>query len=263
MTDRYEKLDPAERWFFDILSMGEPPGFFVLEDVEMTAARELMNQARQQGFKLTYTHILVRATALALSRHPELHRLILGNKLVYPGTIDIGTSVSSPHSQATQPAMILQNAGQRTLLDLAQEIAERGPQVREGNLQRVAKLRRVARLIPSSWLRRRLLRLMKGNMAVIRKRTGSFHVTSIPHLRVAIPFKYPTPAVLTFPRVEERVVVKDGQPVVRLMTTLGFAGDHRLWHANSAGIILQEVKQILEQGELAAELPQEVVALAS
>ncbi|GHO65436.1 hypothetical protein KSC_043280 [Ktedonobacter sp. SOSP1-52] len=253
MTDRFEKIDPAERWFFDVLSMGEPPGFFVLEDVEMTAAQELMQQMRKRGVRVTYTHIVVRATAVALSRHADLNRLILGNKLVYPGTLDIGISVSSSDSKATQPSMILQDAGRKTLAQLAQEIAERGRQVREGNRERVAKLRKVAKMMPIPWVRRAVLRLMKSKMSMVRKHTGAFHVTSIPHLSVGIPFKYPTPAVLTFPRVEERVVVRNGQPVIRLMTTLGFSGDHRLWQANTAAIILQEVKKILEEGELNAE----------
>lgn len=258
MTDQYKKIDAAELWFFDVLSMGEPPGFFALEDVEMTAADELITQLRERGIKITYTHVIVRATAIALSRHADLHRLILGKYLVHPDTIDIGVSVSSIHSTATQPSMILHDAGRRPLLELAQEVSERGPQVRGGNKKRVAKLRKVSQVLAFSWVRRGILRMMKGKMSIVRKHMGTFHVTSIPHLRVGIPFKYPTPGVLTFPRVEERVIVKDGQPVIRLMTTLGFAGDHRVWNANSAAVILTEVKKILENGELKAELPEEL-----
>jgi len=255
MTDRYEKLDYAERWFFDVLSLGEPPGFFLTEVVDMTTTQELIERLRQMGLKVTYTHIVVRAAALALSRHPELNRIILGKNLVYPDTVDIGISVSSELSMATQPSMVLQNAGQKTLVQLAHEIIERAPQVRAGQFQRLSKLRTVARLIPIPWVRQRILRKMKSHISSVRQRTGIFHVSSIPHLHEAVPFKYPTPAVLTFPRVEERVVVRDGQMVVRPVSTFGMAGDHRLWHANSAGVLLTEIKKILEEGQLAAELP--------
>lgn len=256
MTDRYEKLDQAERWFFDVLSLGEPPGFFITEDVDMTSTKELIERLRPLGIKVTYTHIVVRAAALALTRHPELTRIILGKHLVYPDTVDIGISVSSELSMATQPSMILQNAGQKTLVQLAHEIIERAPQVRAGQFKRLGKLRTVARLIPLPWLRRRILRKMKSHISSVRNRTGIFHVSSLPHLSVAVPFKYPTPAVLTFPRVEERVVVREGQAVVRAMSTFGMAGDHRLWHANSAGVLLMEIKKILEEGQLAAEIPE-------
>lgn len=255
MTDRYEKLDQAERWFFDVLSLGEPPGFFLTEDVDMTVTKELIERLRQLGVKVTYTHIVVRAAALALSRHPELNRIILGKHVVYPDTVDIGISVSSELSVATQPSMVLQNAGQKSVVQLAHEIIERAPQVRAGQFQRLNKLRTVARLIPVPWVRRRILRKMKSHISSVRQRTGIFHVSSVPHLSVAIPFKYPTPAVLTFPRVEDRVVVRDGQPAVRAMSTLGMAGDHRLWHANSAGVLLMEIKNILEEGQLATEIP--------
>jgi pyruvate dehydrogenase E2 component (dihydrolipoamide acetyltransferase) len=254
MTDRYEKLDSAERWFFDVLSMGEPPGFYVMEEVDMTAAKELLAQTRNLETRVTYTHLIVRATALALTRHPELNRLILGKQLVYPDTVDIGISVSSELSIATQPSMVLQDAGGKSLLQLAQEISKRASQVRAGQYQRLGKLRLVTRLIPSAWLRRRILRRMKSNLAVVRQRTGAFHVTSIPHLHAGIPFKFPTPAVLTFPRIEDRVVVRDGQMVVRPISTFGIAGDHRLWQANSAAVLLQEIKGILENGELASEI---------
>jgi pyruvate dehydrogenase E2 component (dihydrolipoamide acetyltransferase) len=261
MNDRYEKLDSAERWFFDVLSMGEPPGFLVMEEVDMTAAQELIAQARNQDIKVTYTHVVVRAVALALTRHPELNRLILGKQLVYPSTIDIGISVSSELSIATQPSMVLQDAGRKSLLQLAQEISERASKVRAGQYQRLNKLRKVTRLIPSSWLRRRILRKMKSQLSVVRQRTGTFHVTSIPHLHAGIPFKYPTPAVLTFPRIEDRAVVRDGQVVVRPVSTFCMAGDHRLWQANSAAVLLKEIKEILENSELAAEISQ-VEALA-
>src|SRR5205807_6311878 len=77
MLDRYEKLDDADRWLFDMLKLSEPAGFFVMEDVDMTATQEIIAQLRQQGIKGSYTHIIVRATALAFTRHPELNRLIL------------------------------------------------------------------------------------------------------------------------------------------------------------------------------------------
>lgn len=255
MTDRYEKIDLAERWFFDILSLSEPPGFVITEDIDMTATKGLIEHLRQIGLKVTYTHIVIRAVALALSRHPEFNRIILGNHVVYPDTIDIGTSVSSEELVATQPLMIIQDAGRKNLMQIAHEIIERAPQIRAEQAERLEKLRKFARIMPVGFLRRWLLRKMKSNMSSVRQRTGMFHVSSIPHLGMAVPFFYPAPAVLTFPRVEERVTVRDGQVTVRTMSTFGMSADHRLWQANSAGVMLMEVKKILEEAQLAAEIP--------
>lgn len=254
MTDRYEQLDGADRWFFDILKLTEPAGFFVMEDVEMTATQEVIAQLRQQNIKGTYTHVIVRAAALAFTRHPELNRLMLGKQLVYPGSVDIGMSVSSDLSMAGNPAMILQNAEQKDLVQIAQEIIQRAPEVRKEHYENRARMRRAARVIPVGWMRRGLLRLMKSRMSVVREKTGTFHVTSIPHLRYGIPLMYPSGAALTITRVEDRVTVHDGQPVVRPMVTLGIVGDHRVWNGNTAAVLLNEIKTILETGELASEI---------
>lgn len=254
MADRYEKLDTAEYWFHDGLRIIESASFFVMENVDMHATQEIIAQLRQQGIKGTYTHVVVRATALALTRHPELNRLFLRKRVVYPQAVDIGLTVSSELSITVPPSFVLQNAGQKTLAQLAQEIIQRAAETRSSEPQRVATLRKLARLFPTSWLRRSLLRLMLSRLSVVRERTGTFHVTSLPHLHQGVPFKPPTPAVLAFARVEDRVVVRNGQPTVRSMATLSIAGNNRLWNGNSATVLLNEIKKILEEGELAEEL---------
>ncbi len=254
MIDRYEKLDDADQWLFDMLKLSEPAGSFVMEDVDMIATEEIIAQLRQQGIKGTYTHIIVRATALAFTRHPELNRLILGRQLVYPGSVDIGISVSSDLSIAGNPTMILQNADQKNLVQIAQEIIKRVPEVRKEYYEHRARMRRAARVIPIGWVRRCFLRKMKSRMSIIREKTGTFHVTSIPHLRYGVPLMYPGSAALTIARVEDRVVVRDSKPIVRPTVTLGIVADHRVWNGNTIAILLNEIKQILEDGELAAEL---------
>jgi pyruvate/2-oxoglutarate dehydrogenase complex dihydrolipoamide acyltransferase (E2) component len=255
MTDRYEKLDPADRWFFDILRTSDPAGFFVMEDVDMAATQEIIARLRQQGIKGTYTHIFVRAAALALARHPELNRLILGKYMVYPGSVDIGIPVGSDIEMAGNPVMVLQNADQKSLVQIAQDIINRAPQVRKEHYEHQERMRRAARAIPISWMRRCLLRMMKSRMSTVREKTGTFYVASVPHLRYGLPLIYPSGAALAITRVEDRVVVRDGQPAVRPTVTLGFVGDHRIWNGKIAAILLHEIKKILEDGELAAELP--------
>lgn len=86
MTDRYQPLDRADRWFIDIIRAQESPGFLLVQEVDMTASRELVARFRAHGLKLTYTHLVTRAVALSLARQPHLNRLILGRKVVHPGS---------------------------------------------------------------------------------------------------------------------------------------------------------------------------------
>src|SRR5579883_1886882 len=261
MTDRYEQLDGADRWFFDILRVQEPAGFFVMEDVEMTKTQELIAQMRRCGIKGTYTHMIIRATALAFMRHPEFNRLIVGKQLVYPGSIDLGT-VGSDAAMAGNPTMILHNMEQKDLMQVAREVMLQAPIVRKEFEENRARSRKLVRVIPFSFLRRWLIGRMKTKLSFMREKIGTFHVTTLPHLRYGIPFVYPGTAALALTRVEDRVVVRDNQPTVRSMATLGIIGDHRLWNGDTAATLLNEIKKILEEGELAAEIPVEKIDAA-
>src|SRR5579859_6256042 len=123
MIDQYQKVDPAELWFHDGLSTFEDPGSFGLEDFDMVATQKIMAQARQQGVKCTYTHVIVRAVALVFIRHPELNRLMLGKKLVYPATVDISLSVHTGlSSMGATPELIFNDATHKDLLQTSREI---------------------------------------------------------------------------------------------------------------------------------------------
>lgn len=263
MVDHVEKLDAAERWFLDGLSIMEPPGFFMLEQVEMQASKDIIARLRQQGIKGTYTHVITRAVAVALSRHLELNRVMLRNRRVFLESVDIGLSVGSELSAAVTPTLVLQGAEAKLLPQLAEEIITRSPEIRSGEEVRLARMRKAARLFPFAWMRRTILRKATSHLRVLRAKTGTFHITTVSHLYQGMPLKFATPAVLSIARVEERAVVVDGQVAVRLVVMLGFSGDHRLWNGNSASLLLHEIKKILESGELSEELTssQEKVAV--
>jgi pyruvate dehydrogenase E2 component (dihydrolipoyllysine-residue acetyltransferase) len=254
MGDRYEKLDGAELCFHDGQSLSEPPGFLLAEEVDMQATQEVVAQLRQHNIKGTYTHVIVRAVALALTRHPEFNRLLRRKQLVYPDTIDIGLSVSG-QAMAAALTLVVQDTGHKDLVPLAQEIIKRVPEVRAEEAKTVHMLRQIARWLPAAWMRRCLLRLMLSRVSVVKEMTGTFYVTCFPQVSFGATFKFMTSSALSFSRVEDRVVVRDGQPIVRPMTTFGLTLDHRLWTGSSASALLKELKKILESGELAAEIP--------
>lgn len=262
MLDRYEKLDGAELCFQDAQRLSEPPGFLLAEEVDMQATQEIVAQLRQQNIQSTYTHVVVRAVALALTRHPEFNRLLRGKQLVYPSTIDIGLSVSG-QAMAAALTLVVQDTGHKDLVQLAQEIIKRVPEVRAEEARTVHMLRQVARWLPAAWLRRGLLRLMLSRVSVVKEMTGTFYVTCFPQVSFGATFKYMTSSALSFSRVEDRVVVKDGQPMVRPVATFGLTLDHRVWTGSTASVVLRELKKILESGELAAEIPPVEAGVAS
>jgi pyruvate/2-oxoglutarate dehydrogenase complex dihydrolipoamide acyltransferase (E2) component len=248
MTDRYEKLNGAQRWFYDGLSILRRADFSVSEEVDMTATQQLIALLRQQGIHATYTHVVVRATALALTRHPELNRLLLKNQIVYPDTIDIGLAVDAGSKAVFPPRFIINDAEQKTVLQITREIIQRALELRErGKGQGRQFVRKSARLVPTSWLRQSILRRMTSQLSTVKQRTGTIHITCLPHLQQGVPLVLSTPAVLAFARVEDRVVAKDGLAVVLPMATFSMAGDDRLWNGTSVGLFLHEIKTILQE----------------
>lgn len=84
----------AERLTRSVLTI---PQFSVAVDVDMRSAAAQLAQARADGLAgLTYTHLLLRATAGALREHPALNRLWVseGPRLRQLERVDVGLAVA-------------------------------------------------------------------------------------------------------------------------------------------------------------------------
>ena len=156
-TDTIEKLDYADRWIGDAIAVIPHSGFFVLMEIDMTSCNDLIQQFRDKGVKVTYTHIFIRAVALVLSKHPDLHQLIKGTRRLLPRNVDIGLSVEGDSVAA--PVMVIANAESKTLQEIADEVVNRAPEIRSEDTKILRFLRRWGRVVPLGFLRRWLLRV--------------------------------------------------------------------------------------------------------
>jgi pyruvate dehydrogenase E2 component (dihydrolipoyllysine-residue acetyltransferase) len=258
VADRFERVDFAERWLGDGFRVLQenPPGFLVAVDVEMTQARLLVDALRRRGVQGSYAGVLVRAAGLALSRHPELHRLLVGARSMKPRGVSIGLSVAN--EAAAAPVLRLEDVADKPLPVVCQEVALRAPQAREEDSRTLAKLRRWGWLLPG-WMRRLVLRRLFSSLR-FRHLFGSLQVTVLSSVDFASSLVCGAPAVLAMGRVTERVVARGGQPVVRLMATLVCSGDHKVWDGERIGRVVGEVRRILECADLFEELAATVEA---
>jgi hypothetical protein len=158
---------------------------------------------------------------------------------------------------------VIPDADSKSLPQLAAECIKRVPEVRARDIERAKILRKMALFFPFSWMRRALLRQMFSRLSTIKERNGTFHIASQNHLSRGAPFKSPTRAALTLAKVEERVVVRDGLPAVRLMATLSFSGHNDTWNGITAAILINEIKKIMEEGQLAEEASQFLADIAA
>jgi pyruvate dehydrogenase E2 component (dihydrolipoamide acetyltransferase) len=252
MKERYKKLDGAELWQRDILQVCEAPGFLEIIEVEMTASKAIVERIRNNGIKGTYTHIFVRAVAIALTRHSDLHQVVTNTQKFYPESVDIGLSIAG--STFLAPVMLLKDAGHKSLKELTVEIINRTPQVREEEKQRLADLRKLGRLVPFGWLRRWILRFLMGQFEYRRNSVGTFQISCVASVDLLAPLMFYTSAVLGVGRVRDRVIAKNGCPQVCPTVFLACSVNHKVWDGMRAARFLKELASILESGELEKEV---------
>lgn len=253
-SGRVQRLDPAERWMTDGLRVAESAGFFASEEVDMSWAQAAIKRLREEGVKATYTHVFVRATAIALACNPQLHQLIVGSKRYLPNKVDIGLSVSG--SSVVAPVLVIEHADIKSLRQIALEVIERTPIVREDNERMLAGLRRRKWLVLFGWLRRSIIYGLMRNIKFRHKGAGTFQLSCLMDVDQFAPLLLSTGAILGTGRVRDRVVVIDGSPEVRPTVIISCCGDHKVWDGASAAIFIRKLKSILESDQLDAEQPE-------
>jgi pyruvate/2-oxoglutarate dehydrogenase complex dihydrolipoamide acyltransferase (E2) component len=245
MAERGERLDYASRWMRDGMQAWRfIPTFFAALDVDMTAARATIGAARVAGLRVTYTHLIVRAAAVALTRHPEFHAMVCGQRRYRPERVDIALSVADDAIAA--PVMIIENAGGKSLSELAEEIARRAPETREAARRDAARMRRWGWIAPFAFMRRAAIRAALRSSAGRRKFVGTFQISVLPEVDLIATAMFGTSAILMAGRVTDRVVAVEGEAVVRPMITLTCCADHRVFDGKAAGRFLGAVREVLQ-----------------
>lgn len=252
LAPRRRTLNYAERWLRNGLEVNRQPAFYAVVNVDMSRPRTLLETARITGTHLTYAHMIVRATALALTRLPELHVLVCGATAHSPQQVDIALSVAG--EGVVSPVLILEGADRKPLPELVSEIVQRVPQARVNHEHMLNGLRRWGWIAPFPFLRKAFLRAMSRSLTFRRKGCGTFQVSLWKEIDYALTPMFGSSAILTAGRVRQDVVAVDGKPAVRSVMTMACCADHRVWDGRAAERFLLAVRDILESGELDHEL---------
>ena len=158
----------------------------------------------------------------------------------------IGVSVATGSFVA--PVLVIAEADSKPVITLAGEMAERKESLVAESEELLKRLRRWGWLVPFSFARRLLLRLMARNFENRQKLSGTIQVTSLRRSDTTIPLTFGSTAVLGIGRVGDRVVAVNGQPAVRLTLNLTCTSDHRVWDGMAGETFMAEIKRILENG---------------
>lgn len=193
------------------------PHFYLTADIAMEDAERLRNQLKQaRRTHPSVTDVLIKAAALALTRHPEINVSYTGESLRQHATIDIGIAVGLEDGLIMP---VLRDCGVKTLDQISAEARELIERARNRQLK------------PEEYT----------NATFSISNLGMFEVESF--VAVLVP---PEAAALAVGAVRDVPVVEDGRVKIGRRMKVTMSCDHRALDGVQGAKFLAEFKRILE-----------------
>jgi pyruvate dehydrogenase E2 component (dihydrolipoamide acetyltransferase) len=204
------------------------PHFYVASCVDMSAAASLREELlpsieEQSGVRLSYTHLMVNALALAATQFPTVNASYADDKLVLHDQVNVGIAVALENGLI---APVLRDAASKSLAQIAPEAAGLVRRARENKLTAED---------------------VQGGTITLTNLGGA----DVEFFAAII--NPPESVIVASGEVAPRPAVVDGEIVVRPMVTLVASGDHRVLDGTTLARFLQSMKALLER-------PSELVA---
>lgn len=199
-------------------SNGPVPHFYVESQIDMEKALQLRKELNDAlEVKVSVTDMILRASALALLDHPEVHRSWVAEGLAYHAHANIGIAVALDEGLIVP---VIRHADQKTLVEIATESQDLATRARAGRLLQAE---------------------IEGGTFTVSN-LGMMGVT-----RFMAIINPPEPAILAVGATVETPVVRDGAVVVRPIMTVTLSCDHRATSGAGGAALLQSFKRRLEQ----------------
>ena len=200
-------------------SMREAPHFYVTTEIDMSEAVRLRTSLKlsdRVSADVTYTHLLVKAVAVALGRHPRLNASFTGDGRELKDEINIGIAVALDDGLIVP---VLHDCQAMSLLDIAAQANALVERARTGK--------------PTT-------QDLSGGTFTI----SNLGMYPVEHFTAVI--NPPQAAILATSAIKERPTVRDGQVVISRTMMATLSCDHRVLDGATGAQFLQELKNLLE-----------------
>jgi pyruvate dehydrogenase E2 component (dihydrolipoamide acetyltransferase) len=200
------------------------PHFYLTLEINMDKAvefRTALNQA-QTEIKVSYNDMILKAVAIALTRHPRVNGSFAGNKIILNDRVDIGVAVALEDGLITP---VVRNCEKKSLGQIAREAKE------------LAERAKGRKLKPDEYT------------------NGTFNLSNLGMYEIeefSAIITPPQAAVLAVGAILQKPVVRDGQIAVGSRMKVTLSCDHRIIDGSTGAMFLQELKKILERPEVLA-----------
>jgi pyruvate dehydrogenase E2 component (dihydrolipoamide acetyltransferase) len=192
------------------------PHYYLSVDIEMDQALKLREEAKAQELKVSVNDVLVKAVAAAVRRFPRINQVFAGDVIHQLHNVDVGIAVAIEDGLITP---IVRDADQKGISEIAAEVRDLADRAKKKALK------------PDEYT--------GGSITI--SNLGMFGIDSF--IAVINP---PQASILAVGKVEPKVVVREGQMVIRHMMSMTFSGDHRVVDGAVGAQFLQIVRDLLE-----------------
>jgi len=199
------------------------PHITYVEEIDVTALEELrahLNATKGKDQpKLNLLPFIARAIVVALRDQPQInaHYDDEGGVLTQHAPVHLGIAAQTPNGLMVP---VVRHAEARDAWDTALEIARVSGAAKDGSAKREE---------------------LSGSTITI---TSLGTLGGLVHTPI---INHPEVAIVGPNKIAERVVVRDGQMVVRKMMNLSSSFDHRIVDGHDAAVFVQRIKGLLEQ----------------
>lgn len=194
------------------------PHYYLIVDINMDkaiAARKEINSIPDT--KISFNDMVIKATAMALRKHPQVNSSWAGDKIVHHGDINIGVAVAVPDGLVVP---VLKNTDYMNYTQISSAVKDMASRARNKGLK---------------------ANEMEGSTFSVSN-LGMYGIDTFTSI-----INQPNSAILSVGAIVEKPIVKDGAVVVGNMMKLSLACDHRVVDGATGAEFLQTLRLYLEQ----------------
>jgi len=193
------------------------PHYYLMVEINMDKAIEARKEINSlPDTKISFNDMIIKATAVALRKHPQVNSSWAGDKVIHRGNINIGVAVAIPDGLVVP---VLKNTDQMTYTQISAGVKDMAGRAKSKGLK---------------------ANEMEGSTFSVSN-LGMFGIETFTSI-----INQPNSAILSVGAIIEKPIVKDGQIVVGNIMKLSLACDHRVVDGATGAQFLQTLKTYLE-----------------
>ncbi len=193
------------------------PHFYLTMDIDMDNAMSARKAINEQGMKVSFNDMVVKACAMALKKHPVINSSWLGDRIRYNDHVHIGVAVAVEDGLLVP---VVRHANTKSFAQIGAEVKVFAEKAKAKKLQ------------PQDW---------EGNTFTISN-LGMFGIEEFTAI-----INPPDACILAVGGIKQVPVVKNGQVVPGNVMKVTLSCDHRVVDGASGAAFLNTLKSFLEQ----------------